>query len=280
MSARSYLYVPGDQPEMLGKAASRGADAVIVDLEDAVALDRKTAARQAVTEWLAGGDVPAEVWVRVNADSVADDIGAVVAPGVRGISVAKATRELVDEADTALARAEAERGLEPGAVEVMPLIETAAAVLDLARIAAGPRVVRLAIGEADLTAELGMTPSPGEPELLALRVQLVVVSTAAGLDPPVGPVSTDFRDLEALRASTQDLVRLGFRARAAIHPAQVAVINEVLAPAAEEIARARALVERFEAGGQGATTDADGRMIDRAVIRAAEDVLARAERPG
>ena len=281
MTARSYLYVPGDREAMLAKAVARGADAIICDLEDAVAADRKDAARALASEWLGqqGRSVSRpqpELWVRVNAESVADDVEAVAVPGVTGIVAAKADPEVLALVDAALGRAEARHGLPAGSFAVSALVESAAALLVLPQIAAAPRVVRLAIGEADLTSELGMSPSEGEPELLALRVQLVVTSAAAGLQAPVGPVSTDFTDLDALRVSTRRLVRLGFRARSAIHPAQVPVINEVLTPTPHEVEAARALVRRFEAAGGAATTDDDGRLIDLAVIRGARDVLARA----
>jgi len=277
VTPRSYLHVPGDRESMLAKALARGADAVICDLEDAVPADRKQVARETVARWIADQPQPtAQIWVRVNAESIADDIAAVARGGVTGVSVAKASAELLVQADDALSVAEQRHGLPRSSIAVIPLIETAAALLELAPIAAAPRVTRLAIGEADLCGELGMAPSPGEPELWPLRVSIVVASAAAGLQAPVGPVATDFRDLDALRATTVGLVRLGFRARSAIHPAQVAVINDVLTPAPDEVERAAALVERFHATGAGATTDDSGRMIDSAVVRGAEEVLARA----
>ena len=277
MSARSYLFVPGDREQVLAKAAGRGADALILDLEDAVALDRKQAARETVARYLSSGDGGPELWVRVNAETVAEDIDAVAQPGMRGVVLAKTDGPaLVGLADRALSGQERALDLPSGTFAVVPLVESARGLGALDAIAGAPRVSHLAIGEADLCAELGITPSDGEPELLPLRLQLVVASAAADLAPPTGPVSTDFRDLDALRRSTEALVRLGFRARAAIHPAQVPVINEVLTPSEEEVARARRLVDAFEAAGGGAATDADGRMIDEAVVRGAREVLARA----
>ena len=277
MSARSYLYVPGDREQLLAKAAGRGADALILDLEDAVAPDRKQAARETVAHYLSSGHDGPELWVRVNAETVAEDIAAVTQPRLRGVVLAKTDGPaLVALADRALSDRERALGLQPGTFAVAPLVESARGLRALDAIATAARVSHLAIGEADLCAELGITPSEGEPELLPLRLQLVVASAAAGLAPPTAPVSTDFRDLDALRRSTQVLLRLGFRARAAIHPAQVPVINEVLTPSEEEVARARRLVEAFEAAGSGAATDVDGRMIDEAVVRGAREVLARA----
>ena len=126
-----------------------------------------------------------------------------------------------------------------------------------------------------------MQPGPGREELLPLRLQVVMACAAAGIGAPVAPTSTDFRDLAAFRQSTQALVRLGFRARTAIHPAQVATINEVLSPSAQDVARARRLVAAFEAAtsqGDAVTRDEDGRMVDVAVVRAAREVLARSGR--
>ncbi len=284
MTARSYLYVPGDRPEMLAKAAGRGADALLLDLEDAVAPDRKAFARATVAEWLSQHpDIAAERWVRVNAEHVADDIAAVAVPGLHGVSVAKATTAVLAAADEALTAAERRHGLAVGSIGMIPLVESAEALLQLPELARHPRVLRLAVGEADLAADLRLRPSPGDPEFLPLRLQVVVASAAAGLQAPIGPVDTDFRDLDALRASTRRLSDLGFRARSAIHPAQVAVINEVLTPPPDEVEQARRLVERFEASvaaGSGATTGEDGRMIDAAVIRSARETLARAHRAG
>ncbi|MGH7735126.1 MAG: HpcH/HpaI aldolase/citrate lyase family protein, partial [Gemmatimonadales bacterium] len=172
----------------------------------------------------------------------------------------------------------------PGRLRMLPLIESARGLLAAAELALTPRVARLGIGEADLIADLRMEPGPARGELLPRRLQVVTACAAAGIGAPVAPTSTDFRDLAAFRQSTQALVRLGFRARTAIHPAQVAAINEILSPSAQDIARARRLVTAFEAArsrGDSVTTDEDGRMVDVAVVRAAREVLVRAGRsPG
>jgi citrate lyase subunit beta / citryl-CoA lyase len=140
--------------------------------------------------------------------------------------------------------------------------------------------MRLAIGEADLASELGIEVSPGdEREMLSARTMLVLASAAAGLDPPMGPVSTDFRDLDALRASSEALRRLGFRGRSCIHPAQVPVVNDVFTPTPVQLARAQHLVERYDAAlaeGAGVITDDNGKMIDEAVVRGARRIVAHA----
>jgi len=303
MSARSHLYVPGDAPDKLAKALGRGADALIVDLEDAVPPAGKEAARHAVAAWLDGvardgagldgvardgagrkldgagpgldgaGPGAVEIWVRVNSGAGREaDIRAVAAkPALTGLVLAKveSAGELADVDDLLT-------GLGAGTLPVVPLLESAAAVLDARRIAAAPRVARLQVGEADLRADAGITPGADERELLWVRSQMVLASAAAGIDPPVGPVSTDFRDLEALRASTRALARLGYVGRACIHPAQVAVVNEVFTPSPAEVERARELVDRFAAAGSGVLLDASGRMVDEAVVRQARRLLRRA----
>lgn len=272
MAARSYLFVPGYRPEMLSKALNRGADALICDLEDAVATRDKDAARATMTAWLDGlDDPPCIVYVRVNADSLEHDLTAAARRPVRGVVVPKASAELLLRIDRMLTRIE--HDTTGASFDIIALVETAGALHELPAITAAPRVSRLAIGEADLTAELGMSPTYAEPELLPVRVNVVVASAAAGLPGPIGPVATDFRDLESLRATTRQLSQLGFRARAAIHPAQVAVINDALTPTPDELDRARRVVERFDAAGQGAATDDSGHMIDLAVVRRARQTL-------
>lgn len=274
MSARSHLYVPGDAPEKLAKALTRGADALIVDLEDAVPAAGKDAAREAVAGWLRTADPgPVEIWVRVNPGDLREaDVRAVAtAPALTGLVLAKVeTAEELADVDALLTSLGADR------LPVVPLLESAAAVLRAPRIAAAPRVARLQVGEADLRADAGITLGPDERELLWVRSQVVLASAAAGIDPPVGPVSTDFRDLDALRDSTAALARLGYVGRACIHPAQVAVVNEVFTPAAEEVAWAGDLVDRFEASGSGVLLDSKGRMVDEAIVRQARRVLRRA----
>jgi citrate lyase subunit beta/citryl-CoA lyase len=280
--ARSYLYVPADQPRKLTQALDWGADAVIVDLEDAVAPAVKASAREAVSEWLRTGyqRPGVEVWVRINPGAAGHpDASAVVGSGLTGVVAAKtqSAAELV-ALDAVLLEAETRAGLPSGHIAVVPLLESAAGILDASAIARAPRVLRLQIGEADLRADLGLLPGDDELELLHVRSQVVLVGAACGLAPPVGPVSTDFQNLVRLRESTQALARLGFVGRACIHPAQLAVVNEVFTPTPDEVDRARRLVARFEqakSASNGVLLDDDGRMVDEAVVRQARRLLAR-----
>jgi len=284
MTARSYLFVPGDRADMLAKAGERGADAVIADLEDAVAPAGKTAARNTVATWLDGLVQPDfEAWVRVNptADLLEDDIAVTFRPRLIGVMVPKvrSVDELLVVSDL-LGRQEsaAERPL--GEVKLLPIVETALGLLAVDDLARSPRVHQLMIGEFDLGADLGIDPTY-DAAFVPLRMQVVVASAAAGIDPPLGPVSPDYQNLELLRDETRRLVRLGFGSRPAIHPAQVTVFNEVLTPTQEEIERAQRLVDIYEqalAEGKGAVNDDDGHMVDEAVVKVARRVVETARR--
>ncbi|MFD0593209.1 HpcH/HpaI aldolase/citrate lyase family protein [Catellatospora coxensis] len=216
---RSYLYVPGDSPAKLAKALTVGADALIVDLEDAVPPAGKDAARAAVAAFLTGaadmiaasgqnlrpdpgfgpetaisaatgradaGRERPRVWVRVNPGELGHvDAAAVVGPGLAGLCVAKTeTVQQLSALDEVLAGLERAAGLAVGATKVVPLLESAAAVLAAPAIARGPRVARLQLGEADLAADLGVTLGPDERELLWVRSQAVLACAAAGIARP------------------------------------------------------------------------------------------------
>lgn len=274
MKARSYLYVPGDAPEKVAKIGRWGADAVIIDLEDAVAPANKERARHETAAALASGVDAPEVWVRVNSGSLDTDIAAVAGPGLTGIVVPKAEPPRLTEADAALTAAEKRLGRPAGTFPVLALVETSAGVLDVRAVAQSPRVVRLSLGEADLIGELGLRPGPERSELTSIRLQIVLASAAAGLAPPVGPVETDLSPDADLVKSTKALLALGFRARTAIHPRQVAAINAVFTPTTEEIRAARRVVNAL--GTDGVVVGDNNRMIDAAVVRSAREVLARA----
>jgi citrate lyase subunit beta/citryl-CoA lyase len=283
---RSWLYVPGDAADKLAGAADRGADAVIVDLEDSVPPAGKQAARATTMEWLSSPNGAAaaarsgvEVWVRINAAddwrledlAAIGDVPAAASEALTGILVPKASHDLLTDVQRRLALEHAPR------LRVAGLVEDARALADVAALAATPGLSHLGMGEADLRAQLHLDPGPDDAELRPLRMAVVVASAAAGILPPVGATATDFRDLDALRASSERLRRLGFSGRTAIHPRQVPVINEVFTPGDDRVAWARDVVARLdaaEADGRGVAVDADGRMLDEAVARQARHVLA------
>ena len=275
------LYVPGDRPDRVAKALASGADCVIVDLEDAVAPSHKEMARDALAGALAGagashgGDgrstgTPA-VQVRVNARGSAwheADLAAVA-----GLDPAVGVRLPKVSGPEAVAAA---RGALPGR-ELHALIETALGVERAFEIASAG-VGSVALGEADLRAELGLAAGEeGEPGLAWVRSRLVVAAAAAGLPAPQMSVYADVRDSDGLARSCARGRALGFVGRTAIHPAQLPVIREAFAPTEAEIARAQEIIDRIgaaEADGSGTVVLADGTFLDVAMVRAARRVLA------
>ncbi len=251
------LYVPGDRPDRVAKAVATGAELVILDLEDAVAADRKAYARDAVVEWLSANAVAAVVQVRVN--GVAD------LPALRGLTgfevrVPKVeTSALVDEVAAAL----------PG-IPVTALVESAVGVEHAAEIAAHPAVTRLGLGESDLASELG---TRADAVLDHARVRLLYASRAAGLPAPMLSAYPAIRDLDGLRADTERGKALGWVGRVAIHPAQLPVIAEVFRPSDDELRWARQVLSAAPEG--GATTLTSGEMVDAAMLGRARAILAR-----
>lgn len=278
---RSYLYVPGNAPDKLARAPGRGADALVVDLEDAVPLAGKADARAAVLRWLGTVDPGrCQVWVRVNAGALRGiDVAALAgAPHLTGLVLAK----LDDPAEIGeVARALSAAG-DDGTL-LMPLLESGRAVLAADAIAAQPRVHQLQIGEVDLCADTAIEPGDDEAELAPLRARVVLASVAAGIAPPVGPVSRNFTDLARFADSTRRLRRQGFFGRCCIHPAQLSVVADVFTPTRDELAEAEALVSAFDAAvtaGSGVLLDDAGRMVDLAVVRSARRTLAAAVAAG
>jgi citrate lyase subunit beta / citryl-CoA lyase len=266
------LYVPGDRPDRFTKAVGSGADAVILDLEDAVVASRKAYARQAVAEFLtARHEVP--VYVRVNAltgPDLAADLDAVAgAPGLAGLRLPK-----VESAGEVQALAAAGAG-----PQLHPLIESAVGLEAAYAIAsAHPAVASIGLGEADLRSDLGVGTDEG---LLWARGRVVVAARAAGLPPPAMSVYPNVSDLDGLAASCEAGRRLGFLGRSAIHPRQLPVIAEAFRPGAAEVARARELlaaVAEAQTRESGTAVLPDGRFADRAMVAAARRTVALAER--
>lgn len=272
---RSYLYVPGSDPRRIEKALASEADAVILDLEDAVAPNRKEEARTTVAEVLRS-EHEKPVFVRINApDSVLaeEDVEAVAGPRLAGLRLPKTeSPESVRRVAQRLEKLGCEAGLQC-------LIESALGLefaFEIAR--AHEKVVGMSLGEADLAADLGVR---GDAGLLYARSRLVAATRAAGLPGPVQSVYTNVRDAEGLRRSTMEGKNMGFVGRSAIHPAQIEVINEVFTPTEEEVAEAKDLLARLEEStgtGTGAFALEDGRFVDEAVVGSARLTLALARR--
>ncbi|MEQ1930317.1 MAG: CoA ester lyase [Parvularculaceae bacterium] len=265
MGLRSLLFVPGDRPERHQKAVDAGADAVCIDLEDAVAPDRKDHGRRSTIEFLTRAPAGASVGVRINAISSREGARDAAALAESGVSPAFVMIPKVDgAADIALVQ----RSI---VAPVWSLMETPQAYFALPEIA-------VAIGEAggilfggvDYSASLGSDMSWDA--LLAARSAVVAAAALSGcatLDVPY----LDVRDEAGLIAETKRVKSLGFQGRAAIHPKQVAAINVVFTPSAAEIERAEAVVAACAAAGGGAAL-LDGKLIEKPVLRAAERVLA------
>ncbi len=282
-ACRSILFVPGDRPERHDKALASGADAVCIDLEDAVAPARKDGARDAVVRFLsrrsAGASAGRPVIVRVNELVGGED--QVMHP--EGERDAKALQDcpppdaiMVPKVRSAADVEMAARHLPAAAL--IPLIETARGLEDAAGIAAGPAVAALIFGGFDLAIELGAEPR--WEALLHARSRVVhaaALGSVQGIDMP----SRDFREMEGLRREAVAAHALGFTGKAAIHPAQIPVIHEVFTPSAEEVQRAREILEADRAAG-GSAVALGGRMVDRPVVEAARRIMqrARARTPG
>ena len=285
---RTFLFAPGNHSRRVEKALTLGADAVILDLEDAVAVAQKEATRKVVVEALSRPR-DCKGYIRVNAIGTQwclGDVLEVVRPGVDGIVLPKVESAAdLRTIDWLITNLERERGLPPGGIDLMPIIETAAGFSRLDRIFGarslkdygGPwRVKRMTFGAADFTGDVGMTWTAGEEELHSLRVSLIVASRAAGIEPPVDTVWVDLKDAAGLRASVERSRRLGFQGRMCIHPDQVAVVNEVFTPAPQEVARAQKIVDAFRAAEAAgiASIQVDGAFVDYPVYHRAERVLA------
>lgn len=283
-AVRSMLFTPGHRPDLIAKASRSAADAVIVDLEDAVATRAKDQARSNLAS-LPDSVIP--FFVRVNGVETGllwKDIVAAVHAGVAGVILPKAEdRTLILKVCGALSGLETAAGRPEGSVALIPLIETAVGVQNAFEILDGcPRVEAVMFGsgeQGDLVADLGVQWEPTGVGLHYSRSRVLLASRAAGVPHPIDGAFMNFRDQDALRVESQLARRLGYVAKLAIHPAQTGPINEVFTPTPEEVEHHRAVLEMFErAEAEGiASIGADGRMVDYAVARTARSVLARAE---
>jgi citrate lyase subunit beta/citryl-CoA lyase len=276
---RTYLFAPGNHARRVEKALGLGADAVILDLEDAVAIAEKPATRAIVREALARPRDCAG-FVRVNAydtEFCHGDIDAIVAEGLDGIVLPKLESAAdIKSVDWLLTNLERERGLPVGGIEIMPIIETATGVVNVREIAtAGTRVRRLAFGGGDYTRDLGMDWSLGESELLPVRSEMVLASRHGGLEPPVDTVFIHIKEHEAFRASCELVRGLGFQGKMCIHPDQVPAANAVFTPAPDAIAWSERIVAAFEEAEKAgiASIQVDGYFVDYPIVEKARRTL-------
>jgi citrate lyase subunit beta/citryl-CoA lyase len=262
MSARSFLFVPGNRPERFSKALGAGADAVIIDLEDAVPVQAKPQARATVAGWLSAEH---PVYVRVNGHGTEwheEDVRAIAHnAGLRGLVLPKAQDPgRVAELTTQLA----------GSASLLPIIESAQGLWNALDIARCTRVERLAFGHLDFQRDLGID---GEnEEILFARSHLVFMSRLAGVGAPLDGITAGLDDEEKLRADVERARRLGFGGKLCIHPKQVEPVNRGFLPPEKDVEWARKVVAAAEAAGGGAVR-MGSEMVDAPVVARARQIL-------
>lgn len=272
-TAASFLFVPATRPERIAKALASGADAVIVDLEDAVAPQDKPAARDALAQAL--GALPAaeraRILVRINSGGTewfAQDLQAVsalVAQGCAGAMLPKA-----EDAHT-LAQVHATLG---SAGAIVPIIESVAGLDAIDAIAHAPGVLRLAFGHLDFQVDAGMACASDETELVPVRLAVVLASRRAALPAPIDGVTINTQDATVVRADADRSLRGGFGGKLCIHPMQPAQVNAAFAPTEAQVQSARQVLDAFEAA-HGGVCVVNGRMVDAPVIHLARKTLER-----
>lgn len=265
--AHSFLFVPGDRPDRYAKACASGADAVIIDLEDAVAPSAKGAARDALENWLSSPEgraphVPVLVRVNcVNSGCFGDDLILCHRPGIAGIVLPKAERV----ADVASASSSA---------PLFPLIETAAGFANMSQIVTAPRVQRLLFGSIDFKLDMGIHGD--REELIFFRSQIVLASRLAGLRAPVDGVTLAIEG-GATEEDARHAHRMGFGGKLCIHPGQLDAVNRAFLPSGEEVAWAQRVLSAAESA-RGAAVAVDGKMIDKPVLLLAQRIASEAAR--
>ncbi len=287
---RSWLFVPGDSERKLEKSLGVGADALILDLEDAVAPQNKAAARTLVTDFVRAHRDTAKstIYVRINpwgSDLAADDLDVIMAAAPAGIVQPKSeSSQDVIALGAALAAQEQTHGIERGSTRILPIVtETARAVFTLQSYTVGvPRLVGLTWGAEDLGAAIGASERRDEegnwlPPFEIVRSLTLFAAHAANVE-AIDTLHADFRDADGLRRNAKAARQAGFTGKLAIHPAQVEVIHEALTPGAAEIARAQAIVDAFAATPGAGAVSLDGQMLDRPHLTGAHKTLALAKR--
>ena len=269
--ACTFLFAPGHKPERFEKALNSGADAVILDLEDAVPLADKAVARDAIAQawqcWSA--EQRQRILVRINALTTDDAVADLNwLPALKGLGAV-----MVPKAQSAADLARVSQAVQ-ARVPLIPLIETAQGLFALHEVAQAPQVLRLVLGHLDLQADLGMACGADEAELGTVRLNLVVASRLANLPPPIDGVSTSTQDLALVSSDAARSRRFGFFAKLCIHPAQLAPVREAFTPTAAQQDWAQRVLAAEAAAGGGAFT-VDGKMVDPPVLKLARQILSQ-----
>lgn len=284
---RSLLFAPGDSEKKMTKAAGGAADVVILDLEDAVTIENKPAARVAVAQFLRGNQEDrARLFVRVNpldGPHTLEDLAAVMPARPGGIMLPKVSgREDMEVLDRYLEALEVANGIEQGSTPVIVLVtETAQSMFHCGDFAGAPRLVAMTWGAEDLADSLGASANTGPDGRFGFTYELArslcLLGAATAGVPAIETIQADFRDLETLKTRAEQVRRAGYRGMLAIHPAQVEVINAAFTPSAEEIAKAREIVALFDANPGAGTIGYEGGMLDRPHLSRAQQLLAQVE---
>jgi len=285
-SRRALLYMPGDDRHKIEKALTFGVDCICMDMEDGVALDRKVEARRVVAAALRELDFgKSEKLARINAVGSGlekDDIEAVLPYHPDGIVIPKIeSLEQIQWASGKIEAAELANGWPLNSIRLLVDVETAKGILNLKEIASHPRLDALIFGAEDFAADIGAIRTPEAWEVFYARSAVVTAAAAYGLG-AIDMVTIDFKDSEKVRREAEFGARLGYTGKQIIHPNQVQPVQEAFTPDDEAIAHARRLVEAFEEHqkkGAGAFA-LDGKMIDMPLVKAAQNVLARAKAAG
>lgn len=273
---RSYLFAPGNHERRVEKALGLGADVVILDLEDAVAISEKKSTRELINKTL---EQPRNcaVFVRVNAydtEFCYGDICSIVSENLDGIVLPKLeSLEDLRSIDWLLGNLEQERGLPNGSIDLMPIIETAVGLVNIREIAgADTRVKRLAFGGGDYTRDLGMEWTLKEDELLPVRSEMVLASRFGKLEPPVDTVFIHIKEHDAFRSSCSNILGLGFQGKMCIHPDQVPVTNETFTPDPEEVKWSQRVIDEFAKAEKAgiASIQVDGYFVDYPIVEKAQ----------
>jgi citrate lyase subunit beta/citryl-CoA lyase len=290
MNLRSWLFIPGDSDKKLAKADGTGADALILDLEDSVAPANKAAAREKVRTFLdrrRPGQRGSQLWVRINPldDAALIDLAAIVGGAPEGIMLPKINGPAdVQRLSHHLEALEARDGIPPGHVRILPVAtETPVAPLRLAEFASAklPRLIGLTWGAEDLSAAIGASTNLDEHGQWAFtyrwaRSTMLLSAKAAGVQ-AIDTLYVNFKDPNGLRESCRAAGREGFTGRIAIHPDQVAIINQAFAPSEDDLTFARRVTAAFEAQSGTGTVGLDGKMLDIPHLKQAQQVLAMHE---
>ena len=281
---RSLLFAPGNHPRKVEKVFQVGADVVILDLEDAVAITEKPATRATIVDALKK-QRRGLGYVRVNSldtEFAWGDFAGVVGAWVDGIVLPKVeTADQLQTVDWLLAQLERENGMEIGSIDLLPIIETGLGLYNIEAITmAGTRVKRVSFGAGDFTRDLNLVWTGPEQELAYARGRIVLASRAAGIEPPIDSVFIDLKDREHLELSTQKALEFGFQGKLCIHPDQVNLVNDVFTPDVAEVTRAKRIIAAFEeaeAAGS-ASIQVDGYFVDYPIVEKARRVLEISER--